>query len=376
MILAMIFFAVISLILQKNYNKILLRNFAISIFVITALLIFNWITTGFNINYVEYPKYILRGIAVNLSMLALYNVKKLTYKDFQWLFKLVLIHATLNFIFGFLFSALFISVSSSEGFQASSLGYIFFYMANINAGGIDIYRNQSFFWEPGVLGFILNIYLFILLFGGDIQKSKKYLIPLICFLIFTTFSTTGLGLMLVQFIFYFFKGKITFKKVAFSILSLILIVPIFISNLQEKKTGSGENSYAIRYYDSLIALDITFNNPLFGVGLSSTRYNLEQTKYPRFAQSDLEEGKPSTNSILSTFASFGIPISLLILFGLYKQQIIPFNRNIIFVMFLILLASEPLMLSSFFLLFICSSLYVIEENKIMSFQNFKIRSNE
>lgn len=362
-IVTMLFFAIVSLVLQKKYNKKILRNFTISLSVVTSLLIFNWVITGFSFAYVEYPKYILRVLAVNLSMLALYNVKEVTYKDLEWLLKLVVIHATLNFVFGFLLSPLFIFVSSSEGFQTSTLGYVFFYMANVNVAGIDIYRNQSFFWEPGVLGFILNIYLFILLFRENIQKLKGYLIPLICFLILTTFSTTGLGLMVIQFVFYFFKGKISVKKVALSLVSILLIMPIFIHNLQEKKTGSGEKSYVMRYYDSLIALDITYNNPLFGVGLSSLRYNLEQTKYPRFSESDLEEGKPSTNSILSTFASFGIPITLLILFGLYRQQIIPFNRKMIFGMFLILLASEPLILSSFFILFICSSFYVTEEDR-------------
>lgn len=362
-LLGLLIFSASSILSKPIYNLKLFKQFLLAVCMMWFILLFNWIVTGFSLSYIEYPKYFLRVFAVNLAMFALYNRSDLSYKNFEWLFKFVVLHATLNFFLGFIGSSLFIIVTSPEGFQASSLFYCFFYMARVTIGGIDFFRNQSFFWEPGVLGFVLNIYLFILLMVKDRPKNFK-LIFVICFLIITTFSTTGLGLMVLQFFLYLFKDKISLRKISLTVLACILLLPVFISNLSEKTSGSGEGSFIVRYYDSFIALDIIKAHPVFGLGLSSLKYNNEQMKYPRFLQSDLEEGKPSTNSILATLAAFGIPLGLLILYALYKQRIIPNNRKLLFCFFLIFLASEPLLLSTFFLIFISSVFYKTDDYQI------------
>lgn len=348
--------SITAVLLRPNFNIQLLKDFGIATAVMSLVLMINWVITGFSFSYIEYPKYIFRILTVNFAMLALYNYSMLSYKSFEWVFKFVVLHAVLNFFLGFIGSSLFITVASPEGFQASSLFYCFFYMAKVTVGGIDFFRNQSFFWEPGVLGLLLNLYLFILLMVKGQLKNFKFIL-VICFVIITTFSTTSLGLMMVQFFIYFFRNKISLEKVFVMILAIIILLPIFISNLNEKTSGSGEGSFVIRYYDSLIALDVIRNHPVIGLGLSSSKYNNEQTKYPRFFQSDLEEGKPSTNSILSMFVAFGVPLGLLILYALYKQKIIPNSRKLIFCFFLIFLASEPLLLSAFFMMFMSSVFY-------------------
>ncbi|RAJ33460.1 O-antigen ligase family protein [Pedobacter cryoconitis] len=362
-LLGLLFFVILSFYAKPVYNRELLKKFFISTSIVSSILVFNWIVTGFSLSIVEYPKYLIRVLIVNFALFVLYNNNKyFSYKNLEWIFKLVVVHALLNFIFGFFFRSLFISVGSQEGYQASSLLYIFFYMANINIAGFDIYRNQSFFWEPGVLSCILNLYLFILLLVRENVQKSSLLIFLVCFLIITTFSTTGLGLMVILFCVYFFKDKISLKKITVLILASLLLVPILIMNIREKMTGGGEVSYIVRYYDSFIALDIIRSHPIFGIGLSSEKYNAEQIKYPRFSQSELEEGKPSTNSILGVFTAFGIPLGLLILYGLYKQILIPKWRKFLFLVFVIFLASEPLILSAFFIMFICS-LFYYQENK-------------
>jgi hypothetical protein len=360
----LLLFSCISLLIQSNYSLRILKSFTIATTVMTFFLVLNWILTGFIISEIEYPKYIFRVIVMNLSLFALLNRNPyFSYKTFEWVFAIISVHAFFNFVLCSTVQPLFYIVGSSDqSFTAASFLYVFFFNSFITVAGIDICRNQGFFWEPGVLGFILNIYLFIILI---IKEKKNYAwILFVCFLIITTFSTTGLALMLLQAIYYFFQNRISVKKILMICVVGVALVPFFISNLKEKTSGDGEVSYIMRNYDSFIALDMIRNNPIVGIGLSSDRYKTEQQKYPRFFNSDLKEGRGNTNSILTIFVSFGIPLGALIMFLLYKQVFIEDFPKFAFVLFVVFLASEPLLMSGFFIMIMSSWFYRVKTSSL------------
>jgi hypothetical protein len=134
-------------------------------------------------------------------------------------------------------------------------------------------------------------------------------------------------------------------------------------NINNKLSGDGQLSYLSRNYDALVSIAIIRSNPIRGIGLSIEDYFREQSKQTTFIESGLDDVRGNSNSILSTFVAFGIPLALILFIALYQQNLIQMNRSFFFFIILFLLASEPLMLSGFILFFICTSFYRIETFK-------------
>ena len=127
---------------------------------------------------------------------------------------------------------------------------LFFYMPErgiVNIFGLDFCRNQGLFWEPGVLQSFLNALFFLEAF---VIKKRKYLLILTGFVIMTTYSTTGLALLLLQIIVYihmeFKKNKILIPLV---LLCSFPIYFIFSINIDEKIRGEREASFQKRLFD-------------------------------------------------------------------------------------------------------------------------------
>ena len=102
--------------------------------------------------------------------------------------------AFLNFILFILFPNFFVETIDVEG--SNYRVFTFFYIFN-NLGvpyqiaGINFFRNQGVFWEPGILQIIINILIYYYLFEKN-KSLKQISIPI--FVLLTTASTTGMFL--------------------------------------------------------------------------------------------------------------------------------------------------------------------------------------
>ncbi len=348
--------SIVSLLFQKEYYKDHLISFLNATGILMFFLSLNWILTGFNSSFIEYP--VMYGLVFifNMAFLALINKENISIYNFDFVFITIVIYSFLNFIASNFLTSLF-TPFSNDSYSCNQLFYIFFYVAKHTILGIDIVRNQGIYWEPGVLSVVLNVFLFRLLFGEK-RKLNKLLVFLTCFLIFTTFSTTGLLVVFLQFVYYLFKSDSSkIKKISFLFLFLVVSTPILISNINEKVSGEGEASFLIRNYDALVSLDITKDNFFTAVGFSKIKNKEAQEKSSIYMDSDFTEAHGNTNSVITIFLYLGVPLGLSYLFLLYNQKIINYNKGFFFLLMLICMASEPLIFHGFFVFFISSYFY-------------------
>lgn len=266
--------------------------------------------------------------------------------------KIIAFISLLNFIVSIIVPDLFSIVYINE-YWVHSIGFIFYINSNFSLFGIDFFRNQGFFREPGILQIYLNILLFISLF---IRRNRQVII-LSSFLILSTFSTTGIFLMILQIL-------VSLKFSAKSILAgIIIIIPLGVImkvNLEEKVSSKKEvGSFYLRMLDLKQSVNLILENPLYGIGLDNLAYikavkkqgNLIQKKNKHY---EFLSKRGNTNSLITLLAMIGIPCFLLYLKCLYSQSLINKRKILFFVILIISAMTEPLILEMFFLVFFVS----------------------
>jgi hypothetical protein len=233
----------------------------------------------------------------------------------------------------------------------------------INLFGLDIHRNAGLFWEPGILQSYLNILFFLEI---SVFKRNKRLLVLIVIGILSTYSTTGLFLLMIQAIYFLQKE---FKKNLAMILIAIVGIPLYILlsiNMNEKIHGEGESSFQKRLIDLTQPFFIALENPLTGVGLDVDRF--QEVREEFYINSNLNNilgkvgieqkvettSKGSTNSVMYMLAGMGFPATMLFIYMFMKQQIVINHRFIWFIITFVSVMSEPLLFRPFFFLFIIS----------------------
>ena len=200
---------------------------------------------------------------------------------------------------------------------------------------------------------------------------------LIILTILTTFSTTGLLLLILQI--GYFSQKLL-KNNTKIILFIVLIIPlyfVFNSNLNEKIYGDGESSFQKRLFDLTQPFFIAVANPLTGVGLDLDRF--QEVREGFYINSDLNSSlnqfgieqkvettsRGSTNSVMYMMAGMGFPITFLLIYMFTKQQVITNDRLMWFTLTFVFVLSEPLLFRPFFFLFIVSG-FMYTFNRIKS----------
>ncbi|MDA0764958.1 MAG: hypothetical protein O3A39_11030 [Proteobacteria bacterium] len=233
-----------------------------------------------------------------------------------------------------------------------------------NVFGLEFCRNQGLFWEPGVLQVFLNILFFMEAFV--FKKSKKWLL-FTALVILTSYSTTGLALLLIQVVVYL-KNEVKNNKFIL-LLVLILIVPVYMVfnvNIDEKIYGEGEFSFQKRLFDLTQPVFIALDHPLTGIGLDIDQF--QQVREEFYINSNLNDmfrelgiqqkleitSKGSTNSVMYMLAGMGFPTAILFVFMLFKQNIVTEKKKLFFFIVLVSVMSEPLLFKPFFFLFLIS----------------------
>ena len=340
----------------------------LALLVIGILFAINYV---FAINPQSLTKYIFFGITIFTTVLVLFYYNNQSNRDvfidsLYFILKLILIHSLFNFFAYFLFKDNLFLITS-EYHESLTYNYLFYYSPKegsvINLFGIDIHRNAGMFWEAGILQIYLNILFFLEI---SIFKRNKTLLALIIFAILTTYSTTGLLLLILQIIYF---GHKKLKNNIKILLLIVLISPLYVffnANMNEKIYGEGESSFQKRLFDFTQPIFIAIENPLTGVGLDLDRF--QEVREEFYINSDLNSSlnqigieqkvettsKGSTNSVMYMLAGMGFPTAFLFIYMFMKQQIITNHRLIWFILAFISVMSEPLLFRPFFFMFIVS----------------------
>ena len=342
------------LLAKKNYKKINVISFTNSILIFTSFLLINFYFTQSNI----FKDYVIVIMQILLTSITIFYFREFKI-DLKYNLFRILYHIILLSLIGFILSQfdlknndrLFLGASE---YSVNTILYIFYYSSNEIFGKINIYRNQGIFWEPGILAIYANILLYLSLF--TYKDKKKSILATICVL--STFSTTGIFILLLQVFEYIRKEKIASIKKIFIYLAFtpILLFGIY-SLVNKKKEGDIKaiSSFSLRSFDLYTGTMITISNPLLGIGLNQESFYNERDKYITSEMQKVSlqlEKRGSTNSILNLFTSFGVLIGLYILYMIFKQKIFTENKVIFFLIIIISLLSEPLIFTPFFMLFI------------------------
>jgi len=352
----------------KGIKRSIYYSSFITLIVVLALFIINFI---FAINPQSLNKYSFFGVIIFTTILTLFYFNNQGNKDYfinslYFVLKLILFQSLFSFIaYFFVKDNLFLL--TSEYHDTETFNYLFYYSVKegslINLFGLDIHRNSGIFWEPGILQVYLNILFFL---EVSIFNRNKKLLGLIVLGILSTYSTTGLLILIIQLI-YFSQTELK-RFIPIILIALISIPLYFISsvNLNEKIYGEREFSFQKRLFDLTQPFFIALEHPITGVGLDIVQFqnvreefyinsNLNNMLAEVGIQQKLETtSKGSTNSIMYMLAGMGFPTSILFIFMFIKQQIITKHRFIWFTLSFFSVMSEPLLFKPFFFIFIVS----------------------
>ena len=352
----------------KRVKKTIYYSLLLSLLVVLLLFAINFL---FAINPQSLTKYSFFGISIFITVLVLFyysyqDDKKCLIESLYFVLKLILFHSLFSFLVYFFVKEKLILVSSAYH-DILTYNYLFFYSpkeANFaTIFGLEINRNAGIFWEAGILQAYLNILFFLEM---SIFKRNKYLLTLIILAIISTYSTTGLLLIIIQLL--YFSQIALRRNIALGLISLIGIPLFFLfsANISDKIYGVGESSFQKRLLDLTQPFFIALDYPINGVGLDLDRFQEVREEFyissninSVLNQVGLEQkvettSKGSTNSIMYLLAGMGFPTTILFIYMLTKQQIIRNHRFIWLIIIFVSVMSEPLLFRPFFFMFIIS----------------------
>jgi hypothetical protein len=304
-------------------------------------------------------------------------------KDFFYALELFVYHAVIGFFVFFVFKNHFVDFEGTT----NRTFYNMFYVSNSYFGGFP--RNTGLFWEPGVFQLVANFYLFYCIkFNGKIGKIVLGLIAVL-----STFSTTGLFILLINIAYFIYikwkEKKIHIFNIVLILSFVILFIPILRENAEDKISETNTSGLA-RLRDYYIGIELIKEKPLLGHGVFNVKY-LSSKSYVRKLETNLfsveflditgEMGGGFTNGLLALIAWYGIPLSFILYFFYYKNRFIgnDFIERLLFnLIMLITLISEPIANTSLFLMFPFSYWVMNKEKSIrkpknLMFNNFYLK---
>lgn len=198
------------------------------------------------------------------------------------------------------------SVAIQEGGGINFVIYNFQYgITSLSLFGF-LFRNCGPFWEPGLFAVYLNLALYLNLF---LSTANRYVSIILTLAIVTTFSTGGFFAMLFIYFVYIFKIGSKSIFAALILLSLLIGVAIFVSEIdflgikllnqiEQASVGSDES----RFGAILTQINMIIDSPLIG-GLDIKNYT---------------SGETLASGLLIPLVNYGIPIGILYYLLLYK----------------------------------------------------------
>jgi hypothetical protein len=338
-----------------------------TLFIFLSLIILNYIVAPGSQKFLKYGFHLMNITSCVLILTHFRNNRSTDYflGIIRWILKIILYFSVLNFLAYFIIKD---NLTPADGgwnneYITDTFNFIFFYNPEkhaFNFFGIELIRNQGWFWEPGVNQVYLNILLYL---EGFVFKRGKWIIPLIVFAIITTYSTTGIFLMIIILFFIFIKS-IKRNPIIYIFLGILITYPLYYlakSNI-ENKSIENASSMNKRIFDLVQPLAIAADNPITGIGLDiehfqryRSEYHLSDETQSLLTTETTEKG--SSNSVTFLLAATGFPMSLFLLYCLFKQNLFTYRKGIFMSIIIISVLSEPLLLRPFFLILIVSGMY-------------------
>ena len=362
----------IAFISGKQLNKSVFNASLLTLSTVIILFIINYIFAITEQTSNKYAYYLMVVIVSVLTLTHFLNNRNehILVDRLYFVLKLVMIHALFNFAAYFFIKGGLTSIVSTYH-ESNTFKYLFFYSSKefglLSLYGIEFHRNSGLFWEPGILQAFLNMFFFLEAF---IIKKNKLLLGITAIVLLTTYSTTGIALLLVQAGFYIAQ-EMRNNKMLIPIILLFAFPAymVFSVNIEEKVHGEKEASFQKRLLDLTQPLFIALENPLTGVGLDMEQFQKIREEF-YFSSPTLQEAqksfeleqkvkttsKGSSNSVMFLFAAMGFPTALLFLSMFFKQKVITHKNALWVFIMLISVMSEPLLLRPFFFFFISSGL--------------------
>ncbi len=279
----------------------------------------------------------------------------LMQKEFYIALSIFVYHSLLGYAF------YLISRNSFVAFDDLHKSFLnIFYVSTTEFMGFQ--RNTGFFWEPGVFQLAVNLYLFYCIK----YRQNIYKILIVFFAVLSSFSTVGLIIVVVNFIYYLYvtvkvRRNLLLSSVA-SILLAVYFFPILSSNANAK-TADDNTSGLVRLRDFVIGIELIKERPILGHGITDSEYLLTK-KYTRKTEADLftneyidvsgEMGGGFTNGILGLIAWYGIPMSLFLYVSYFKNKFAGtglIERILFSLIPFFSLFSEPITYTSLFLMY-------------------------
>ena len=256
----------------------------------------------------------------------------------------------------FLFATINVDDSSFQ-----SLLLVFNYHVVIEDVG-SLVRPNGFFFEPGVFQFYLNLYLYLTLF---VLRNRGH--SLLAFsAVISTQSTTGFlicTLLLITALWQRFGSGRLRQKMAVLLIALAVAPPfafIGYANITEKLSGESQGSSWAREYDFFTGLNVISEYPLLGIGFDHARYLAVSSTFP-FADSLLSEkgmeDRATSNSLIYLTYTLGIPLAIVFLIGMFRQQFFR-DRFLVGMLLVLSLFSEAIVYTPFILMIVLSAFMV------------------
>ena len=349
-------FLLFILLRRPVFSKIEFRIFITNTLISISVLIINFIFSTSN-EFKNYFTLISFVVLSQLIYLFSLNFKRSLSFYLNHVLKHIVIFSLIGFVLIQFLPASEVKIGNSN-FVVWSVFNFFFFDSSVNILGLEILRNQFFFWEPGVLSVFSNIFLFLSLFEFKNRKNAIFA----SLSIVSTFSTTGIFLLCLQLYSYLRINKLEVKVKSFLTILMVFTSILFISNLMEKKKINDSiviSSLGMRKLDLYSGFMVALNNPFFGVGLNKKAFIEERDKFlPKefYATRSLIENRGNTNSFLQILYGFGLIIGLLILYFFYNQEIVKKHKKLFYLIILICISSEPLWVTPFFLILLFSGM--------------------
>lgn len=271
--------------------------------------------------------------------------------------------ALITFLLAKFLPFLFMNVEIN-GTSYKSIGLLFTFHEMLESDSA-FPRPDGFFYEPGVFQFYLNLFLFLSLFVFKRYRTSV----IVCIAIFTLQSSTGVLIMLIQIIALllftpefskYFKSWVTKTAII-----LVLIPPIILlaqQNIEKKLTGESRGSFLARQYDLLSGINAVYQNPILGIGFDYKNYKkiagtmtFEGIGLDELPVAAFDDRETSSNGFVYMLYSIGIPISLVLIFGMFNQYYFP-NKILFGLLIVLSLVGEMLVFTPFFLVLIFSGI--------------------
>lgn len=253
--------------------------------------------------------------------------------------------------------------TTSFGMNPKTFLYLFYFNGQEGFAGMN--RIQGFCWEPSCWNLLLDLNLVFALFF----KEKKSIIIASVLAIVSIMSTTGLLVMTIIVILYYLMNMKLKKSIQIGFvigLFAIFVGPIVYNNVNEKlKSGSGN----ARIGDFAIATAVMHEHPWVGIDTDDLTHNMLVMNARENAwtsegdkQGYMEQGM--VNSFAALFVEWGIPITLLIFYLMFKTPLINDNKLklLYIVAVLCVLMGSPISRTGFFYMYAFSTVLLAKTN--------------